>query len=535
MNMKTKMIILTLICLIFTGLFSGCASKGEQEANRQQTSTSESAIDTEKTEEKVLTFGSVGYFYNEQWDPAYGWDGWAIGSYGVSEGLFRLDDVFKAVPWLVKSYQTEDNKTWEFILRDDVVFHNGTQMTAEAVKKCFERTLEVNERAKELLPIQGLEASGQSLKIILSEAVASLPNDLTDPLWTVYDAEGSTDFAEQTYYTGPYIPVEFNPGVELIVVKNEQYWGEEPKLDKAIFKTVKDADALTMAFQNGEIDVVVQVPETAISVIQNAEHLKIATSTGMRTQLIRFNMQSQAVQDAAVRKAISYSIDRDSYTKVISNETTVPSYGIYPEAFAFGGIKEVTAEVTAFDPEKARQLLTDAGFADTNGDGILEKNGVELTLKMIGLSAQKEMLELSQVLQSQLQEIGIDLKVESMENISEARKNGEFDLTYESYVAGSTGNPQAFIEYMFVTDGSNNFGKYSNPEVDALAATLHKASNEEEKNKAITGITQHILDDVSFIFFAHKNFTCVYNSETVAYFHAHPSEFYILDASTEAK
>ncbi|MBU5671270.1 ABC transporter substrate-binding protein [Paenibacillus brevis] len=535
MNMKTKAITMTLICLIFTGLFSGCASKSEQESNGQQSSTSQPVALAEKAEEKVLTFGSVGYFYNEQWDPAYGWDGWAIGSYGVGEGLFRLDDAFKAVPWLVESYQTADNKTWEFILRDDVVFHNGVKMTAEAVKRCFERTLEVNERAKELLPIQGFEASGQSLKIVLSEAATGLANDLTDPLWTVYDAEGSTDFAEQTYYTGPYIPNEFNPGVELVVVKNEHYWGEAPKLDKAIFKTVKDADALTMAFQNGEIDVVVQVPETAIPVIQNAEHLKIDTSTGMRTQLIRFNMQSPAVQDAAVRKAISYSIDRDSYTKVISNNTTVPSYGIYPEAFTFGGIKNVTASVTAFDPEKAKQLLADAGFADTNGDGILEKNGVKLSLKMIGISAQKEMLELSQVLQSQLQEIGIDLKVESMENISEARKNGEFDLTYESYVAGSTGNPQAFIEYMFVTDGSNNFGKYSNPEVDALAASLHKASSEEEKNEAITGITQHILDDAPFIFFAHKNFTCVYNSETVAYFHAQPSEFYILDSSTEAK
>lgn len=530
--MKSKAIGMAAIWLICIAMLSGCAGNSGQGNNGQQAPSSKPVG---QSAEKVLTFGSVGYFYNEQWDPAYGWDGWAIGSYGVGEGLFRLDDEFKAVPWLVESYATTDNRTWEFTLRDDVLFHNGSKMTAEAVKKSFERTIEINERAKELVPIEGFEAAGQTLKIVLSEATSSLPNDLTDPLWTVYDPEGSKDFADKTYFTGPYVPAEFNPGIELVVVKNDQYWGEKPKLDKAIFKTIKDADALTMAFQNGEIDIVVQVPETAIPVIQTSDHLKVAASTGMRTQLIRFNMQSAAVQDPGVRNAISYAIDRDSYSKVISNHTTVPSYGIYPDAFAFGGTKNVTATVTGFDPEQGKQLLADAGYADKDGDGIVEKDGVKLSLNMIGLSAQKEMLELSQVLQSQLLEIGIDLKVEAMENISEARKNGEFDLTYESYVAGSTGNPQAFIEYMFVTDGSNNFGRYSNAEVDALAASLRKASNEEEKNKAITGITQHILDDAAFIFFAHKNFTCVYNSESVAYFHAHPSEFYILDHTTEAK
>lgn len=531
MKMNLKIWALAFSILMIAALFAGCATEEAQAPNGQASSSSPGV----SSSAKVLTFGSVGYFYNEQWDAAKGWDGWAIGSYGVGETLFRLNDAFKAEPWLLEAYSTKDNQTWELVLRDNVLFHNGKKVTAEAVKKCFERTLAANERAKELLPLESLEASGQTLIVKLKQPVTSLPNDLTDPLLLVYDAEGSADFAKTTYYTGPYIPAEFNPGVELTVVKNQQYWGEKPKLDKAVFKTIKDANALIMAFQNREIDIVVPIPEAGIPVIQKDSKLKLDTSTGMRTQLIRFNMGSPVVQDAAVRKAISYAIDRSSYSKVISQNTTVPTYGIFPEAFPFGGTKGVKAAVTGFDPAKAKELLSQAGYTDSDKDGILEKNGLKLSLKMIGISAQKEILELSQVLQSQLLEIGIELKVQAMENISEPRKNGAFDLTYESYVAGSTGNPQPFIEYMFVTGGSNNFGKYSSPEVDRLAASLRQASGEAEKNQAITGITQKILDDVPFIFFAHKNFTCAYNSETVASFHAQPSEFYILDHTTAAK
>jgi peptide/nickel transport system substrate-binding protein len=517
--------------LIMMTVLAGCTTEVEPASNGQTSSPSSSVSPSEK----VLTFGSVGYFYNEQWDPAKGWDGWAIGSYGIGEGLFHLNDSFKPEPWLLESYSTKDNQTWELSLRDNIQFHNGKKLTAEAVKKCFERTLSVNERAKELLQLESFEANGQTLIIKLKEPTASLPNDLTDPLLLVYDSESSTDFAKTTYYTGPYIPSAFNPGVELTVVKNEHYWGGKPQLDRAVFKTIKDANALIMAFQNREIDIIVPIPEAGIPVIQKDSELKLSASTGMRTQLIRFNMNSPVVQDAAVRKAISYAIDRSSYSKVISQNTTVPTYGIFPEAFPFGGIKGVKADVTAFDPAKAKTLLSQAGYGDSDKDGILDKNGVKLSLKMIGLSAQKEILELSQVLQSTLLEVGIDLKVQAMENISEARKSGAFDLTYESYVAGSTGNPQPFIAYMFVTGGSNNFGKYTNPDVDRLAVSLRQASGEAEKNETINGITQKILDDVPFIFFAHKNFTSAYNSETVASFRAQPSEFYILDHTTAAK
>jgi peptide/nickel transport system substrate-binding protein len=528
---KITLILLCLVLCIFA--FAGCSSNDSGDTDGLQ--NNEGTPDSSNNEEKSLVFGSVGYFYNEQWDPAVGWEGWAIGSYGVSECLFKLNDEFVAEPLLVDEYTSDDYITWNLNIKDNIYYHNGVKVTAETIKKCFERTMGVNERSLEVLPVKSILADGQTLTIVLSEAKATFANDLCDPIWTVYDSEGSDDFAAKTYFTGPYIPERFDPGVELTVVKNENYWGESPKLDKAVFITITDVDTLTMAFQNGEIDILVPVPETSIPILKSNPGTVIDSTTSMRSQLIRFNFNSPLVQDAAVRNAISYCIDREGYSKVICNEMTVPSYGIFPENLAYGGIKNIKPVVTGFNVEAAKKLLDAAGYKDADGDGILEKDGIKLSMKMIGLSAQKDMAELSQILKDQLKEIGIDLTVEILENISDARKNGEFDLTYESYTLGATGNPEAFISSMFKSGGTNNFGKYANGEVDGLIEKLNKTIDKDERNKTIFDISQHIVDDCSFIFFAHKNFTGAYNSETVKSYHSQPSEYYILDTAVEAK
>lgn len=526
---KFTLIVLCIALCIFA--FSGCSSND----NANPTDNAGIPDISNKEDEKSLVFGSVGYFYNEQWDPAIGWEGWAIGSYGVSECLFKLNNTFVAEPLLVDEYASDDYITWNLTIKDNIFYHNGTKVTAETIKKCFERTIETNERSLEVLPVKSIQADGQILTIVLSEAKATFANDLCDPIWTVYDAEGSDDFAAKTYFTGPYIPEKFNPGVELTVIKNENYWGDAPKLDKVLFKTITDVDTLTMAFQNGEIDILVPIPETSVAILKNSPGTVIDSTISMRSQLIRFNFNSPAVQDVAVRNAISYCIDREGYSKIICNEMTVPSYGIFPDNLEYGGIKNIKPVITDFNVEAAKKLLDDSGYKDTDGDGILEKDGINLSLKMIGLAAQKDIAELSQLLKDQLKQIGIELTVEIMENISEARKNGEFDLTYESYTLGSTGNSEAFISSMFRSDGTNNFGKYSNAGVDSLIEKLGKTIDNDERNQIIFDISQHIVDDCSFIFFAHKNFSGAYNSETVKSYHSQPSEYYILDTTVEAK
>ncbi len=518
--MKKRITGLMILVILFMAVITGC-SKGDD-------------VTVEADGEKVVVFGSTGYFCNEGWDPAVGWDGWYIGSYGVCETLFRLDDSYTANNWLVESVENPDDLTWVLTLRDDVTFHNGAKMTADSVKKCFERTIEVNERAVEAILIDSIEADGQVLTIKTTQATPTLPNDLCDPLWVIYDAEGSSDFSEMTYFTGPFMPIEFEANVELTVVKYDGYWGEEPQIDKAVFKTVSDTDSLAMAVQNGEVDIAVPMAAASLPLFSESPYV-IDSVTSTRGQFFRFNLESPAVADVAVRNAISMCIDRDGYATTICNDTTQASYGIYPEQLSFGSTEGLDLTVSTFDPEGAKQLLADAGYTDSNGNGILDKDGVELSVSLIIMSTYEDLLRMCEVLQSQLSEIGIELKVNAMENITDVRSTGEYDISCESYGMAPTGNPQYFIDLMFTSEGSNNFGHYTNTDIDALAQELSTTYADVDRIEIVKQIEQEVLDDAAFIFFAHQKFTCVYNGDVVAAYQSQPSEYYILDSNVTLK
>lgn len=169
------------------------------------------------------------------------------------ETLFKLDENITPTENLAVSCESDDYINWTVTLRDDVTFQNGEKMTAEAVKKCFERTYEVNDRAKGQIAIDTLEADGQKLIFHLQHESVNLLNDLCDPLWSVYDSENS-NYTDTLYCTGPYMIREFEPYVETVVEKYEGYWGGEPKLDEVHLITISDTEAIAMALQNGEID-----------------------------------------------------------------------------------------------------------------------------------------------------------------------------------------------------------------------------------------------------------------------------------------
>ena len=170
----------------------------------------------EETEGKHLTAGATtGFFGAESLDPAYNWDSWIMSIYGISENLFRLNNNFEPQPWLCESYENVDELTWILTLRDDVTFSNGNKMTADSVKKCFERTAEQNPRYAETVSIDSMEADGQTLTIKTSVPEPTLINDLCDPLMAVYDSESLIDEELGASCTGPFVATAFEAMTEV--------------------------------------------------------------------------------------------------------------------------------------------------------------------------------------------------------------------------------------------------------------------------------------------------------------------------------
>ena len=167
--------------------------------------------------------------------------------YGISENLYRLDENIEPQPWIAESVETPDENTWVFTIRDGVTFSNGKTVDAKAVKACFERTYEKNERADSTLKIKSMEADGMKFTIVTPEPNPTLLNDLCDPLLGIYDATEEPDEELGVSCTGPYVATSFTAMTDVKMRANENYWGGAPKADTVELKIIDDQDALDMA------------------------------------------------------------------------------------------------------------------------------------------------------------------------------------------------------------------------------------------------------------------------------------------------
>lgn len=504
------------LTLIFT-MFSGCAA-GED----MQTGGS-----------KTLTAGATtGFFGAESLDVAHNWDGWIMSIYGISENLFRLDTEYIPQPWLAQSSEQLDGYTWRFTIRDDAYFSNGVKVTAQAVKDCFTRTYETNERAQSTLAIDSMDADGQTLTIKTPAENPTMLNDLCDPLLGIYDAGGTVDEVLGVSCTGPYKAVDFTAMTEVSMVKNEYYWGTQPKLDEVQLKIMDDTNALQMALQNGEIDMIAQLDAQSADLFSDTEKYTVQGVTSSRSDFLMYNLNAPGVDDPAVRRAIGYCIDRESFAKVVYNHYAQVCYGVYPDIFEFGKTDGLTLNVDRYDIDAAKQILSDAGYTDTDGDGILDRDGVSLSFSVITYSYNTASIQLCDMLQSALAQVGIGMEITTYDVLDDYLQNGEFDIAVLSYAMAPIGTPGYFINMLFTSNASNNYGGYSNARVDTLADELSTEFNSERQTDIVLQICQEIIDDRPFDFVANQQLICVWNNKVTGV-EINPSEYYLITADLD--
>lgn len=482
----------------------------------------------EENEGKHLNAGATtGFFGAESLDPAYNWDSWIMSIYGISENLFRLNSDYEPQPWLCESYENVDDLTWVLTLRDDVTFSNGNKMTADSVKKCFERTAEQNARFADTVSIDTLEADGQTLTIKTTIPEPTLLNDLCDPLMAVYDSESPIDEELGASCTGPFVATAFEAMTEVQMKKYKGYWGGEPKLDTVDLKIVDDQDALNMALQNGELDLVAQLPAAGTDLFKGDENFVMDSVTSTRTSFLMYNLNTPALQDVNVRNALSMAIDREGFSEVVFKGFAEPSYGVFSAALPYGGTEGLTLTVDSFDPEGAAALLAKAGYEDTDGNGIVDKDGEDLSLRFVTYSYNTEFLQFADIYQAQLAEIGVDLQIETYDVLDETMESGSFDIAGLNYAMAPTGSETYFTNMVFLPGASNNYNGYDNAKVDEISETLKTTYDKEERISMMKEMEQEILNDGAYAFFANQQLICVYNKKVTG-FEINPTEYYLI-------
>ena len=491
-------------------MMTGCGANQTQ----PQDNTNTEKTDLQDTQTKADAAADTAVFADTQaptsLDLTQGWNSWYTSRYGITETLYKLDGSLEAQPFLAQSCERQDDTTWKITIKEGITFQNGNPLTADAVKKCWERTMEQNARFQELLFIDSMEADGQVLTVKTTKPVTTFVCALAEPLTGIIDVTAPEDPAKHPVGTGPFCAVSYEVKQKCEVERYEDYWGGTPKLKHVTFQVISDPSAMAMAQQSGEIDLSVSMPSASLSLFEDTSRYVIDGVAGSRGQVIYLNFENEFLQDDVIRTAIAKSIDKESYASVLNHNASVSATGLYPDFMEFGG-----ADGEEYDLEGAKELLENAGYTDSDGDGIAEKDGKNIELTIKTYSTKAELVPYCEEMASKLGEIGILLDVETTDydTLVEYERTGEFDMMMISTNMCPTGNAQYFADLAFRTDGSMNYGHYSNPEVDALIDELDREFDVERQAQIAKEIQQKIVDDTGYLVVGHSKFIIVYSTK----------------------
>jgi len=303
----------------------------------------------------------------------------------VFDTLVDADETLQLQPGLAVSWTPVDDTTWEFKLREGVTFHDGTPFTAEDVKFSIERIPVVTGPMPMTLYTKYVASveivDDYTLRIKTNGMAPSLPNDFTRlfvvPSETGMEA-GNDQFnsGEKAIGTGPYKFVSWQPKGDLVVERNDDYWGEAPAWQRVVRREIPDDAARVAALKSGQVDMINYVPATDYLSMQSDGSLDTFVSDSIyilniapsvkdeEPQPIKVNgqeIEGNPLQDVRVRKALDLAINRDVLVNVVLEGLGTPANQLMPEGF-FGYSSDIPAP--AYDIDQAKALLTEAGYPD---------------------------------------------------------------------------------------------------------------------------------------------------------------------------
>ena len=457
--------------------------------------------------------------------------GWVVMRYGMGETLTKFDEKMNIQPWLAEKWTISDDKlTWTFKIRDGVKFSNGNPLTAEAVKASIERAFAKNTRAATFFKYTEMKAEGQNLIITTDKPAPSMPGYLADPLFLIVDvsAEKDRDFAKQgPICTGPYVCESFVKE-KAVMKKNPNYWDGEVSFETVEIPSIDDPNTRAMALQSGEVDMAVNIAPGDVGLFNDTGKYHVDKIASLRTVLARIN-EKGILGDPKVRAAFISMCDRKSYNEVILKGTFIEGKAPVPPSLDYGF--DQLSDPNHYDIERAKKLLDEAGWKDTDGDGIRDKDGKPLSVDFIVYNSRAELPIYAEAVQADGKKIGFDIKVKTVDYnlLDKIGINGEYDLLISNIITANTGDPEIYLNWYWRTnkDGDNqqNGSGYSNPEYDAKCAALAVEFDPAKRRQLMIEMQQILLNDAAALFLGYPE-TNIISSTKITGATMYPSDYY---------
>jgi peptide/nickel transport system substrate-binding protein len=361
---------------------------------------------------KILRIAGIldGYILDEE-TPANVTVGMGANRLPIFENLTHMDENFQLQPWLATSWEYDpDRSVWTFQLRDDVFFHNGEQLTAQTVADHFNLLAE-GSTMQSLLEIEENAATAVGdFKVEIVSSNVQLPMSASHMTMGIRQGDA---FAGEFIGTGPFKFVEYIPGDHITVEKNPDYWGDPTALDGIELIFMPDPLTRMLALQAGDVHVIYSPAREGLPALEGRDEIILYPTVPASHQQLDLNITGETfniLQDPLVREALGYAIDRQEIINVGWGGFAVESQTMVAQALL--GDSAANIQGYTYDPDRAVSLLEEAGWVDEDEDGIREKDGRRLTLRMVnGWPNAEENGSTPEVLQSQLAEVGIEIVI----------------------------------------------------------------------------------------------------------------------------
>lgn len=487
-HMKKKLVLFYALALLVSAALGACGQGGKSsdtQANASASSENGSAADTDtesadaSTESDTssdgtpTTGGSVVLGMTQDLvslDPHETTDaGTRSVVFNMYEGLVKATSDGDLEPAVASSYViSEDATCYTFTLRDGILFSDGTAVTVEDVKYSIERYARIQgESSSFATAVDSVVIDDDStVSIYLTEANSEFLAQLTVAIIPA----SNDDPAGNPIGTGPFKYLSYSVGQNLILERNEYYWGDAAYLDQVEFKFIADTETAFTQLLAGTIDILNYLTTSQVQTLeaQYSDQFNVVEGSMHYVHALFLNNDYEPLSDVRVRQALCYAIDRDEINQFLFNGASqIIGSHMIPALTTW--YEESTADMYTYDVEKAKELLAEAGYAD----------GFDLTISVP--SSYSQHVDTAQIIANQLEAVGIRVTIQEVEWstwLSDVYKGRDYQATVISFDGDL--NPSDWLA-RYQSDASNNFFNYSNEEYDALLAEALAAIDTDEK------------------------------------------------------
>lgn len=422
----------------------------------------------------------------------------------VFSGLVTTDEKGQVVNDLAESYKNIDDKTWEFKLKSGVTFQDGSKLTSEDVKYTLDTIRDTSKKYKlasdfSFMQVQIID--DLNFRIITDQPFSGflLRLNYVKIIPKAYvEKVGDEEFAAKPIGSGPYKFVSWSKDEKVVLEANDTYFGGKPTIDKITYKVIPEAASRIAALESGEADIIANVPTSQIERLSSLQNVKVLSNPTTRVMFVGMNLVKDGpLQNEKVRQALNYAVDKQALIKGVldGNATQIATIST-PEYEGY----DASVEAYSYDPEKAKQLLTEAGYA----------NGFSLQFSVTSgyLNGQ----DVAQAIASQLGQVGITCTVQEEDSNQQREKisSGTVADLYLNGIGGPYSNIDLVAKLAFGT--GERYSTYSNTEFDTLRKEAAATVDKEKAKVKNSELQKLIREQAPAVFLYQQHGIYAYNT-----------------------